>query len=70
MLLRTPNPMTDATLLRKLVLVVLIKLVAIVGLWWLFVRDERVTVAADNVAEHLAQPVSTPAKLQGKTDGH
>lgn len=70
MLLRTSNPMTDATLLRKLVLVVLIKLVAIVGLWWLFVRDERVTVAADNVAEHLARPAANPAKLQGKTDGH
>jgi len=62
--------MTDTILLRKLILVLAIKLVAIGGLWWLFVQDERITVAADTVADHLAAPTPSPANNQGKTDGH
>jgi len=71
-----PNPMTDALLLRKLTVVIVIKLVAITALWWLFVRDERVTVEPGAVAEHIGRSAhefpTNPDnfKNQGKTDGH
>jgi len=70
------SPMTDATLLRKLIVVLALKLVAITALWWFFVRDEGVSVAAESVAEHIGrsapetQPNPNMLKNQGKTDGH
>lgn len=36
--------MTDRTLSRELVLIVVIKLAALALLWWFFVRDVRVEV--------------------------
>ena len=71
-----PKPMTDALLLKKLAVVITIKLVAITALWWLFVRDERVTVEPASVAEHIGRSATDypthpdTSKNQGKTDGH
>jgi hypothetical protein len=39
----------DKTLVRKLALVLVIKLVVLTGLWWGFVREQRVVVN-DNAA--------------------
>jgi len=58
---------TDTRLLRKLAIVIAIKLVAIFMLWWFFVRDERVPVAADTVVEHLWH--STDSSSQGNSHG-
>jgi len=48
-------PMTpqDKTLVRKLVIAVLIKLVVLVALWWGFVREQRVTVDAETATTQL-----------------
>jgi hypothetical protein len=60
--------MNDRTLLRKLVVVVLVKLAALTGLWWAFMHDARVEVAAHSVAEHLgARP--DPHASQGNSHG-
>lgn len=43
----------DKTLVRKLVIAVLIKLVVLVALWWGFVREQRVTVDAETAATQM-----------------
>jgi hypothetical protein len=53
----------DKSLASKLALVLLIKLALLLALWWVFVREQRVTVDADNVAAQLLQAVPTP--IQG-----
>jgi hypothetical protein len=53
----------DKSLASKLALVLLIKLVLLLALWWVFVREQRVTIDADNVAAKLLQAVPTP--IQG-----
>ncbi len=62
--------LSDQGLLRHLVVVVLIKLALITALWWVFIRDARVTV--DSSA--MAAQVSTSAPFQhqptpGETHG-
>jgi hypothetical protein len=52
---RTPHPLS-----RKLAIVLVIKLVVLTGLWWGFVRDERVPVDTDRVAARLLGPLQTP----------
>jgi hypothetical protein len=52
----------DKTLARKLALVLLLKLALLLALWWGFVREQRVTVDADEVAVQLLQGVPTPAQ--------
>jgi hypothetical protein len=44
-------------LVRHLVIAVALKLVVLTGLWWAFVRDERVGVNADRAAAHLGTVV-------------
>lgn len=44
-------------LVRHLVIAVALKLVVLTGLWWAFVRDERVGVDADRAAAHLGTVV-------------
>ena len=46
----TPRPPRRTPWLRELVVIVLIKLVVLAGLWWAFVRDQRVPVQADEPA--------------------
>ena len=55
------NPI-DPTLAKKLALVLLIKLVVLVALWWGFFREQRVTVDAESTAAQLLQPVALPTK--------
>jgi cbb3-type cytochrome oxidase subunit 3 len=58
--------LSDQGLLRHLVVVVLIKLVLITTLWWVFIRDARVSV--DSAA--MAAQVSTSAlRLHQPTPG-
>jgi hypothetical protein len=54
----------DHFLLRKLAVVLVIKLVILTGLWWGFVREQRVAVDTDAVASQMlgsrpVPPVST-----------
>jgi hypothetical protein len=44
-------------LVRHLVIAVALKLVVLTGLWWAFVRDERVGVDAERAADHLGTVV-------------
>ncbi|MFN3861545.1 MAG: cytochrome oxidase putative small subunit CydP [Roseateles sp.] len=43
-------------LVRHLAWVVVIKLIALGGLWWMFVRDQHVRTDAAVAAQHLAAP--------------
>lgn len=49
-------------LLRHLAIAVLIKLALLTVLWWAFVRDSRVTVGADAIANRLGAPITTPGE--------
>jgi len=51
----TPN---DRRLLRHLTIAIAIKLVVLVLLWWLFVRDQQVSVDADQAAASLGMTSS------------
>ena len=55
--------LSDPSLLRKLALVLALKLVLLLALWWLFVRDQGVAVDASNVAAQLLQ--AAPQPIQG-----
>lgn len=54
---------SDQTLVKKLAIVVVFKLVILVALWWGFVRDARVTVDGNRVAAQFLQPA--PQKAEG-----
>ena len=43
----------DRLLLRKLATVLVLKLVVLTGLWWGFVREQRVPVDTDTAATQL-----------------
>lgn len=49
-------------LLRHLAFAVVIKLAVLTGLWWVFVRDSRVVVDA----EVIANRVGTPTQISGE----
>ncbi len=57
--------MSRSTLPRHLGWLVIIKLIALVALWWFFVRDARVTVLDQDISRRLAP---NPA-VQGAPDG-
>ncbi|HET8695457.1 MAG TPA: hypothetical protein VFM33_12360 [Aquabacterium sp.] len=50
----------DRRLLRHLAWVLAIKLAALFALWWYFVRDDRVSVTAGEVAQHIEQASRLP----------
>ncbi len=52
----TPN---DKRLLRHLIIAVLIKLVVLTTLWWLFIRDARVSVDSERVADKISGATSS-----------
>jgi hypothetical protein len=54
--------LSDPSLLRKLALVLALKLVLLLALWWLFVRDQGVTVDANNVAAQLLHAAPQPTQ--------
>jgi len=43
----------DKTLVRKLAVVLLLKLLVLLALWWIFVREQRVAVDTDAAATQL-----------------
>jgi hypothetical protein len=43
----------DRTLVRKLAVVLVVKLAVLTGLWWGFVRDQRVPVDTDSAAMQM-----------------
>jgi hypothetical protein len=47
---------TQDPLLRHLVIAVALKLAVLAGLWWAFVRDERVGIDVERAAAHLGAP--------------
>lgn len=49
----------DKLLLRHLVIAVLIKLALLTALWWLFVRDARVSVDPDAIVDRIGATIST-----------
>jgi hypothetical protein len=51
----------DRTLVRKLAVVLVIKLFVLGGLWWVFVREERVAVSPETAATQMLG--SSPAPL-------
>lgn len=59
-----PSVMTlsDKSLIRKLAVVLLVKLILLTGLWWAFVRDTRVAVDDQRQAERLLSTQSPSAK--------
>jgi hypothetical protein len=53
---------SDKTLVKKLVVVLVIKLVALVALWWFFVREQHVQVDSNSVTTQFLAPAPTQAK--------
>lgn len=51
---------SDRKLTRKLAWMLVVKLVALVLLWWLFVHDQRVEVDGDAAATQLLTPNPSP----------
>jgi len=49
-------PRKPVALRHELTLLVIIKLMVIIGLWWAFVRDAKVEVDSERIATHLAAP--------------
>ncbi|MDZ7920188.1 cytochrome oxidase putative small subunit CydP [Rhodoferax sp.] len=54
--------LSDKTLVKKLIIVLAIKLVALMGLWWLFVREQHVPVDSNSVSTQFLAPALTQAK--------
>ena len=54
--------LSDRSLLTKLAVVLLVKVVLLVGLWWCFVRDDRVTVDSGAQAERWLSTVQQPTQ--------
>lgn len=62
--------MTDRRLLRDLGIVLILKLLLLFGLWWAFVRDERVSVNAENVAQAIVGADNAKQHKEGGQHGH
>ena len=50
----------ERRLLRHLVFAVVVKLVILIALWWVFVRDQHVQVDAESSAQQLGIPPAAP----------
>jgi hypothetical protein len=44
---------SDKTLVKKLAIVLVLKLIVLLALWWFFVRENRVSIDARSAAEQL-----------------
>ena len=53
---------SDKTLVKKLIFVLVIKLTALVALWWFFVREQHVQVDSNSVTTQFLAPAPTQAK--------
>ena len=49
----------DSRLLKHLVLAVVLKLLVLGALWWTFVRDDKVSVDAEQAANHFGSATSS-----------
>lgn len=58
--------LADKTLVKKLVYVLVIKLILLIALWWFFIRDQKVMVDENSVANQFLSPVSTTEKESSK----
>lgn len=58
--------LADKTLLKKLAYVLVIKLILLIALWWFFIRDQKVAVDENSVANQFLSPVSTTEKESSK----
>ena len=56
---------TDRWLLREIIAVLVLKLCALVLLWWAFVADQRVPVDGATTAEALVGAPPDPAPARG-----
>ncbi len=56
----------DRSLIRKLAVVLVVKLLVLTGLWWAFVHEQRVPVDAETAAAQMlgAVPASIPTSAQ------
>ncbi|WP_431149769.1 cytochrome oxidase putative small subunit CydP [Acidovorax facilis] len=54
----------DRLLVRKLAVVLVIKLAVLTGLWWGFVRDQRVPVDTDSAATQMLGSRPAPTTHQ------
>lgn len=55
-------------LVRHLAIAIAVKLLVLTGIWWSFVRDERVGVDVEKAAAHLsapAAPIPLPPAING-----
>jgi len=47
---------SDKSLVTKLAIAVMVKLVVLTSLWWVFFHDQRVAVDAKQVSEQMLSP--------------
>ncbi|WP_180131144.1 cytochrome oxidase putative small subunit CydP [Rhodoferax sp. BLA1] len=52
----------DKSLLTKLVITVMVKLVVLTSLWWVFFHDQRVAVDAKRVSDQMLSPGDITSK--------
>lgn len=50
---------SDKRLRRHLLTAVVIKLLVLTLLWWLFIRDSRVSVDSNTISDRIGVPTST-----------
>ncbi len=55
---------SDKTLVKKLAIVLVLKLIVLLALWWFFVRENRVSIDERSAAEQLLS--SAPSTEQRK----
>jgi len=65
-----PMSQGNTRLRREIYAIVIIKLLIIFGLWWVFIRDARVEVDGQRLAEHLAQPASVATQRLHSGEPH
>lgn len=47
------NKHSDKALWRKLITVIILKLIIILAIWWVFMKDNRVTVDEKTAEQHI-----------------
>jgi hypothetical protein len=53
---------SDKNLFNKLAMALVLKLAILMGLWWVFVRDHRVSLDGNSVAAQFLTPVASTAQ--------
>lgn len=63
-------PRKPVNLRHELILLVIIKLMVIIGLWWAFVRDAKVEVDSERIATHLVAPAVVVSPIHHSGNPH